>query len=106
MYFVNGEEQNSLTGITARFGRVLPEHVYEARKELIIIEADPKSSCAKSAEPLARAVAVVKRGECTFLEKAKAAEASGASALVIINDENGRFVVVLSVPNQISRGKK
>ncbi|KAK3162822.1 hypothetical protein QOZ80_1BG0094260 [Eleusine coracana subsp. coracana] len=88
MYFVDGAEQNSLTGITARFGRVLSEQVNDATKKHVVVLPTPKSSCAKSPETFAGAVAVVKRGECTFLEKAKVAEAGGASALLIINDEN------------------
>ncbi|TVU36068.1 hypothetical protein EJB05_17981, partial [Eragrostis curvula] len=88
MYWVNGDEQNSLTGITARFGLPLPVSVYNTEKRRFVVLPDPKSSCAKAPETLANAVAVAQRGECTFLEKAKAAAASGASALVIINDEN------------------
>jgi signal peptide peptidase-like 2B len=93
MYWVNNDEQNSLTGITARFGLVLPASVYDGKKESFAVPK-PESGCAKTAGTLAGAVALVQRGECTFIEKAKAAEASGASALVIINDEDGRSVVL------------
>jgi hypothetical protein len=93
MYWVNNDEQNSLTGITARFGQVLPASVYDGKKESFAVPK-PESGCAKTAGTLAGAVALVQRGECTFIEKAKAAEASGASALVIINDEDGRSVVL------------
>jgi hypothetical protein len=93
MYWVDNDEQNSLTGITARFGQVLPSSVYDGKKESFAV-LKPESGCAKTAGTLAGAVALVQRGECTFIEKAKAAEASGASALVIINDEDGRSVVL------------
>lgn len=92
MYFLNGDEQISLTGITARFGAVLPSTLNEGSKAAYVVESDPKSSCARSTATLAGAVAVVARGECTFLEKADAAGAAGASALVIVNSEDGRFV--------------
>ncbi|XP_004971032.1 signal peptide peptidase-like 3 [Setaria italica] len=89
MYWVNGDEQNSLTGISARFGAVLPDTAPSDSKKDPAVLPDPKGSCAKSSKPLAGSVAVAERGECTFIEKAKTAEAGAAAALLIVNDEDG-----------------
>ncbi|CAO2181953.1 unnamed protein product [Urochloa humidicola] len=85
MYWVGGREQDSLTGISARFGAVLPDTAGEKKPA---VQPDPKGGCAKSSKPLAGSVAVADRGECTFIEKGKTAEAGGAAALLIVNEEN------------------
>ncbi|OEL20495.1 Signal peptide peptidase-like 3 [Dichanthelium oligosanthes] len=87
MYWINGDEQNSLTGISARFGAVLPDTASD-NQQLPAVLPDPKGSCAKSSNPLASSVAVAARGECTFIDKAKTAEAGHAEALLIVNDED------------------
>uniref|UniRef100_A0A0D9V9G3 PA domain-containing protein n=1 Tax=Leersia perrieri TaxID=77586 RepID=A0A0D9V9G3_9ORYZ len=87
MYWVDGAEMNSLTGITARFGEMLPVTASDTQKRKAVVPA-PKTSCAKSSAQLANSIAVAERGECTFLEKAKTAETGGAAALLLINDEN------------------
>ena len=89
MYWVNGNEQSSLTGISARFGAVLPDTAASDGPKRPAVQPDPKGSCAKSAKPLSDSVAVAERGECTFIDKAKTAEAGGAAALLIMNDEDG-----------------
>jgi signal peptide peptidase-like protein 2B len=89
MYWVNGDEQNSLTGVSARYGAVLPDTAPSDSHKDPAVVPDPKGSCAKSAKPLAGSVAVAERGECTFIEKAKTAEAGGAAALLIVNNEDG-----------------
>ena len=89
MYWVNGDEQSSLTGISARFGAVLPDTAASDGPKRPAVQPDPKGSCAKSAKPLSDSVAVAERGECTFIDKAKTAEAGGAATLVIINDDDG-----------------
>ncbi|XP_062208703.1 signal peptide peptidase-like 3 [Phragmites australis] len=85
MYWVDGDERNSLTGITARFGQILPDIASDSQKQQAVVPS-PRSSCAKSSAQLANSVAVAERGECTFLEKAKTAESGGAAALLLIND--------------------
>ncbi|WVZ67708.1 hypothetical protein U9M48_016752 [Paspalum notatum var. saurae] len=86
-YWVDGDERNSVTGISARFGKVVPDVASDAPKQPAVVP-NPKNSCAKSSAQLAGSVAVAERGECTFLEKAKAVEAGGATALLLINDED------------------
>lgn len=86
-YWVDGDERSSLTGISARFGAVLPDAAPDDEKQRAAVPS-PESGCAKSSAPLAGSVAVAVRGECTFIEKAKAAEAGGAVALLLVNDED------------------
>uniref|UniRef100_A0A0E0FXI5 PA domain-containing protein n=1 Tax=Oryza nivara TaxID=4536 RepID=A0A0E0FXI5_ORYNI len=92
-YWVDGDERSSLTGITARFGEVLPATGSDGDKRKAVVPA-PKTGCAKSSAPLASSIAVAERGECTFLEKAKTAESGGAAALLLINDEDGQVLRV------------
>ncbi|XP_006645218.1 signal peptide peptidase-like 3 [Oryza brachyantha] len=86
-YWVDGAEMNSMTGITARFGKTLPVTGSDGEKRKAVVPT-PKTSCAKSSSQLANSIAVAERGECTFLEKASTAESGGAAALLLINDEN------------------
>jgi len=86
-YWVDGDERSSLTGISARFGAVLPDAASDDQKQRAAVPS-PKTGCAKSSAQLAGSVAVAVRGECTFIEKAKAAEAGGAVALLLVNDED------------------
>ncbi|KAL6840392.1 hypothetical protein ACP4OV_030202 [Aristida adscensionis] len=84
-YWVDGDERMSLTGISARFGAVVPATEADAQKQRAVVPS-PRNSCAKSSAGLAGAVAVAQRGECTFLEKARTAQAGGAAALLLVND--------------------
>ncbi|KAG8054233.1 hypothetical protein GUJ93_ZPchr0001g32625 [Zizania palustris] len=87
MYWVDGDEMISLTGITARFGKMLPVTASDSQKRKAVVPS-PESSCAKSSAQLANSVAVAKRGGCPFLDKAKTAESGGAAALLLINYDN------------------
>ncbi|KAL5229259.1 hypothetical protein ABZP36_017524 [Zizania latifolia] len=105
MYWVDGDEMNSLTGITARFGKMLPVTASDSQKQKAVVPS-PESSCAKSSAQAAilasflmtsissgimhasNSVAVAKRGGCPFLDKAKTAESGGAAALLLINYDN------------------
>ncbi|OQU88099.1 hypothetical protein SORBI_3003G400000 [Sorghum bicolor] len=86
-YWVDGDERSSLTGISARFGVVLPDAASDDQKQRAVVPS-PKNGCAKSSTQLTGSVAVAVRGECTFIEKAKAAEAAGAVAILLVNDED------------------
>lgn len=88
-YWVGGDEQSSLTGISARFGAELPD---TAGQKKPAVQPEPKGSCAKSSKSLSGSVAVAQRGECTFIDKAKTAEAGGAAALLITNDDDGQSI--------------
>ncbi|GMH82692.1 hypothetical protein TL16_g09346 [Triparma laevis f. inornata] len=68
--------------IKASFGGDLPLRSYE------IQFSNNDYGCTKSSSAEGR-ILVVMRGKCTYLEKASAAESSGASVLVVINEDNG-----------------
>jgi hypothetical protein len=49
MYWVNNDEQNSLTEITMRFGRALPISVYNANKQSFAVPKFPRAhGCANA----------------------------------------------------------
>ena len=50
-----------------------------------VVHLSPSYGCTIANENLAGKVALVQRGECSFLQKAQAAEAAGAAGLVIYN---------------------
>lgn len=95
-YWVGGEEQSALTGVTARFGRLLPDTTAAAQK-LPAVVPTPKNGCAKSSASLAGSVALAERGVCTFFEKAKTIESSGAAAMIVVNDMNGPSATACSI---------
>ena len=68
--------------VRAAFGGDLPVQPHE------LTFADNRYGC----DPVANAVGtylIVQRGTCTYLEKAEAAEASGAAGLIVVNTDNG-----------------
>lgn len=81
---VEGKKEHTLAAATAHFGRPFGETL----DSLLIVRGD------RGCEPLRvrtdRAFAlVVKRGDCTFADKAFNAAQSGARLLIIVNDEKG-----------------
>uniref|UniRef100_A0A6N2M9J3 PA domain-containing protein n=1 Tax=Salix viminalis TaxID=40686 RepID=A0A6N2M9J3_SALVM len=68
--WVNGAGGETLTGITARFGALLPK--------------EEKNGVRLTA--LSGSVAIAVRGDCDFTTKAKVAQSGGAAALLVIND--------------------
>ena len=51
MYWVNGEEMAALTGITARFGGMLPDTA-SATQKLPGVVPDPRTGCAESTKAI------------------------------------------------------
>lgn len=49
--------------------------------------AEPKGDAQKMEQKLATKIAVVERGECTFVTKVRNAERAGASLLVVADNE-------------------
>ncbi|KAJ3678307.1 hypothetical protein LUZ60_002110 [Juncus effusus] len=82
--WVNGDENPSVLGINARFGTVLPFQESEAIKQQIIL-ANPLNGCSKLSPKASSGIIMAIRGDCTFLEKAKAAQSSGATGLLVVN---------------------
>ena len=79
--YVDGAPAN-FQYIKASFGGNMPLKAFE------IQFSDNEHGCTKSADATGRILVVV-RGKCTYLQKAELAEESGASALIVVNDNNG-----------------
>lgn len=86
-------------GIEAAFGKPLDETGVAGQ----IIMADPTNGCSgtpplpegavpvafKNQDEIAGNIALVDRGECTFVEKALNAQTSGATAVIVVNNIDG-----------------
>ncbi|XP_070041764.1 signal peptide peptidase-like 5 isoform X1 [Nicotiana tomentosiformis] len=86
--WVNGAEKDSIVGLSASFGSVLPTDTKHAPR-LPAVYTQPSNSCSASSTKLSGSIALARRGECDFLIKATVAQAGGASGVVLINTEGG-----------------
>lgn len=93
--WVNGTEGKTVVGLSARFGVPLPRDVQEAQKSFTIL-ANPLECCSNLTLKLTNYVALATRGECAFTAKAKLAQAGGAAALLVINDNEELYKMVCS----------
>ncbi|KAF2616451.1 hypothetical protein F2Q68_00038371 [Brassica cretica] len=84
--WVNGENGEDFSGMTAQFGAVLPSDKDKAVR-LPVVLTTPLNSCSNLTSKLSGSIALSVRGECTFTAKAQVAQAGGAAALVLINDK-------------------
>ncbi|WZY91613.1 hypothetical protein YC2023_063942 [Brassica napus] len=85
--WVDGVESNDfLTGLTAQFGESLPSDAGQGVRSPVAF-VRPLDSCSNLSSRLDGSIALSIRGNCAFTEKAKHAEAAGASALLVINDK-------------------
>ncbi|XP_022846416.1 signal peptide peptidase-like 3 [Olea europaea var. sylvestris] len=84
--WVNGDEGKSISGMSAAFGQILPTNPKEGHI-LPATFSNPLNGCSTSSSKLSGSIALAMRGECDFITKAKAAQAGGASGLLVINDD-------------------
>eukprot|EP00262_Sarcandra_glabra_P006316 TRINITY_DN1848_c0_g1_i1.p1 TRINITY_DN1848_c0_g1~~TRINITY_DN1848_c0_g1_i1.p1 ORF type:complete len:543 (+),score=76.46 TRINITY_DN1848_c0_g1_i1:149-1777(+) len=91
--WVNGVEQESIVGISARFGTSLPSRADESLKRPAVL-SNPFDCCANSSSKLANSFALAKRGDCTFTAKAQIAQLGGAAGLLVINDKEDLYKMV------------
>ncbi|KAK4483475.1 hypothetical protein RD792_010667 [Penstemon davidsonii] len=91
--WVDGEEVMEFVGVGARFGPTLASKEKRANQTVVAL-ADPPDCCSKPRNKLTGEVILVHRGNCSFLTKAMVAEAAGASALLIINNQTELFKMV------------
>ncbi|AAF29388.1 Contains similarity to a vacuolar sorting receptor homolog from Arabidopsis thaliana gb/U79959 [Arabidopsis thaliana] len=84
--WVNGENGETFTAMTAQFGTMLPSDKDKAVK-LPVALTTPLDSCSNLTSKLSWSIALSVRGECAFTVKAQVAQAGGAAALVLINDK-------------------
>ncbi|GAB4857146.1 Signal peptide peptidase-like 3 [Ancistrocladus abbreviatus] len=100
-YWVDGIESGTITGMTARFGAILPTRADKASR-LPAVFTNPLNGCFNSTSKLDQSVALSVRGDCTYTNKAEAAQSRGAVALVIINTEEDLTEMVCSDNDTVS----
>ncbi|KAG8363314.1 hypothetical protein BUALT_Bualt19G0009500 [Buddleja alternifolia] len=91
--WVDGKEEAEFVGVGARFGPTLESKEKRANQTKVAL-ADPPDCCSKPRNKLTGEVILVHRGNCSFVTKANVAEAAGASALLIINNQTELFKMV------------
>ncbi|KAL6188941.1 hypothetical protein ACLB2K_040331 [Fragaria x ananassa] len=84
--WVNGKEGGTVEGVGAQFGALFPSQVEKAVKWPVVV-SKPLNACNKSSSQLSGAIALSTRGDCDFTVKAQVAQAGGAKALLVINNE-------------------
>ncbi|KAM4106126.1 hypothetical protein ACB094_04G044000 [Castanea mollissima] len=93
--WAGGAEGKTLTGLNARFGALLPSHAEKAPR-LPVVFSNPLNCCSSSSSKLSGSIVLAIRGDCDFTKKAEVAQAGGAAALVVINDNEDLFKMVCS----------
>ncbi|XP_073312818.1 signal peptide peptidase-like 4 [Primulina huaijiensis] len=91
--WVDGEEITEFVGVGARFGLTLESKEKRANQTKVSL-ADPPDCCSVPKNKLTGEAILVHRGNCSFITKANVAEAAGASALLIINNQTELFKMV------------
>ncbi|KAK4415925.1 Signal peptide peptidase-like 4 [Sesamum alatum] len=91
--WIDGEEAMEFVGIGARFGQTLESKEKRANQTKVAL-ADPPDCCSKPKNKLTGEAILVHRGNCSFVTKGNVAEAAGASALLIINNQTELFKMV------------
>ncbi|MDQ7916582.1 T9SS-dependent M36 family metallopeptidase [Mesonia sp. MT50] len=101
----SGELAGNYTGSTASFGPSIPSSGITADMILSIDDnSGPSSDELDACDPLVNAadldnkIAVIKRGECSFAFKVESAEAAGAVAVIIVNNEAGTPIPMGGTP--------
>ncbi|KAL2251753.1 signal peptide peptidase-like 4 [Sesamum indicum] len=91
--WMDEKEAMEFVGIGARFGPTLESKEKRANQTKVAL-ADPPDCCSKPRNKLTGEAILVHRGNCSFVTKANVAEAAGASALLIINNQTELFKMV------------
>lgn len=90
--WIDGVEANEFVGVGARFGSIVSKEKNANQTRLTL--SDPRDCCSKPNNKLAGDVVMVDRGKCKFTAKANVAEAAGASAMLIINNQKELYKMV------------
>ncbi|KAJ9706473.1 hypothetical protein PVL29_001797 [Vitis rotundifolia] len=91
--WVDGVEDAEFVGVGARFGPKIVSKEKNAHQSHLTF-SDPPDCCTALRKQLARDVIMVHRGNCRFTTKANVAEAAGASAVLIINNQKELYKMV------------
>ncbi|KAM0048332.1 putative aminopeptidase [Helianthus debilis subsp. tardiflorus] len=91
--WLGDSEEEEFVGVGARFGPTLESKEKDANKSRVAL-ADPPDCCSTPKNKLTGEVILVHRGNCSFTAKAHVAEAAGASAILIVNNQTELFKMV------------
>ncbi|KAH7513913.1 hypothetical protein FEM48_Zijuj11G0033300 [Ziziphus jujuba var. spinosa] len=91
--WVNGVEDREFVGVGARFGTTIVSKEKNANQTRLTL-SDPRDCCSTPKNKLAGDVIMVDRGKCKFTTKANIAQAAGASAVLIINNQKELYKMV------------
>ncbi|KAF7151472.1 hypothetical protein RHSIM_Rhsim02G0231900 [Rhododendron simsii] len=86
--WVDGTEASEFVGVGARFGTSIVSKEKNADQTHVTL-SHPRDGCSPPDGKLAGDVLVVERGNCKFTTKASNAQAAGASAILIVNNQRG-----------------
>ncbi|CAN6462563.1 unnamed protein product [Victoria cruziana] len=89
-YWVDGKERTSSVGLNAQFGSPLPSRESDAIKIKLAL-ANPFTFCGNVSSKLSGLLALAGRGDCAFTTKGNVAQAAGALALLVMNDDEDLF---------------
>lgn len=84
--WVDGAEEDSIGGLSASFGALLPTES-EGAKRFPATFSNPLNCCLPLNSKLSGSVVLALRGGCDFTQKAQVAQAGGAAGLLIINED-------------------
>lgn len=88
-----GEAAPDLPGVTASFGSRLPSKPAAAARLPLGRVGTPTGCNASAFRAVAGRAALVWRGDCLFLEKARVAQAAGVKALLVANTDESVFTM-------------
>nr|AAL14629.1 growth-on protein GRO10 [Euphorbia esula] len=91
--WVNGEEDAEFVGVGARFGTTIVSKEKNANQTRLTL-SDPRDCCSPPKRKFAGEIIMVDRGNCKFTAKANYAEAAGATAVLIINNQKELYKMV------------
>lgn len=91
--WVNNVEDKEYVGVGARFGTTIVSKEKNANQTRLTL-ADPRDCCRKPQNKIDGDVIMVSRGNCKFTTKTNNAEAAGARAILIINNERELYKMV------------
>lgn len=91
--WVDGIESHEFVGVGARFGTTIVSKEKNANRSHLTL-SDPRDCCEPPKKKLTGEVIMVDRGNCKFTQKANVAQAAGASAVLIINNQKELYKMV------------
>ncbi|KAB1215343.1 Signal peptide peptidase-like 2 [Morella rubra] len=91
--WVDGIEDDEFVGVGARFGTTIVSKEKNANQSRLTL-SDPRDCCISPKNKLAGDVILVDRGHCKFTKKANIAQAAGASAVLIVNNQKELYKMV------------